>query len=407
MTDPNGLSDSPVPADQAGDSERSPLGRRWVPAIVWCCLGIAVGVSLIVPANRPVRPPRVAATAFASTGVGSSEPIFRDAFMPAIPGAPSVHASTITRGAGDDLLAAWFVGTREGAKDVAIYLARWDAASETWGEPQKVIDRSSASRELGRYVKKLGNPVLHRDPRGRVWMYFVTVSLGGWSGGSVSVKWSDDDGGHWSDAQRLITSPFLNFSSLVRNPPIDLADGGVLLPIYHEFLQLFGELARLDADGRLVARYRISGGVDTLQPAIHAESASALRAFHRRGGSAEPFVYANRSDDAGVTWTEAEPIELPNPSASVAVVPRHDPADGALLALNPSGDKRRILALATADGPDGWRIVHAFEPLPDGSESSYPTLIRGVAGEYHLTYTYGRGQIRHVRFNEAWLEAQK
>ena len=357
-------------------------------------------------------PPRVAAerlstTALTATGMGAGDgatPLFAREFLDPIDAAPSVHAATVTMLAGGDLLAAWFAGTREGASDVAIYLARWDRSTGRWGRPWKWLDAASAGRQLGRHVKKLGNPVLHRDIGGRLWAYFVTVSLGGWSGSSISVKWSDDEGASWSQARRLITSPLLNVSTLVRCPPIDLQDGGVLLPTYHELATKYSQLTRLDASGRVVGHQRMGVAGGALQPALYAESALVLHALHRRSSKAPPSILLNSSNDGGQTWTAVRPGALPNPNSSVAVVRRHS-GDGAVLAYNPSTDNRRQLALAISEpASQAWRRLTSLPESPEGMESSYPTLIRGRPGEYHLVYTYERRRICHLRFDDAWLE---
>ena len=47
---------------------------------------------------------------------------------------PSCHASTIVEVTPGRLVAAWFGGTDEGAKDVQIWLSRHDGT--TWGKPE-------------------------------------------------------------------------------------------------------------------------------------------------------------------------------------------------------------------------------------------------------------------------------
>jgi hypothetical protein len=37
-------------------------------------------------------------------------------------------------------------------------------------------------------------------------------------------------------------------------------------------------------------------------------------------------------------------------------------------------------------------------------EFSYPFLLRTDRGEFHLLYTWNRAYIKHVRFNQAWLD---
>lgn len=336
------------------------------------------------------------------TKSGLSTPQFEHQFFASNPAAPSVHASTITELPDGGMMAAWFGGSREGAGDVSIYGSHWNTVTETWNTPSVIVDAAAASRELGRYVKKLGNPVLHCDQSGRVWLYYVTVSLGGWSGSSITVKYSDDGGTNWSDSQRLISSPFLNISNLVRSVPLELADGSVLLPVYHEFLVKYGEILHLSPGGELIAKYRMGDSVGGLQPALATVDENTVLAFHRRIGDLAPRVLANRSTDGGRTWSDTQPIDLPNPNASVAVVRRNN--GGFLMALNASETQRLELSLAVSDDGNDWSVKKTFPAIADDLESSYPTLIKTTDGTYHLTYTWGREKICHIRFNDSWLE---
>jgi predicted neuraminidase len=348
--------------------------------------------SLLLPAAE-----QTSASEFAG-----SIPLLEQQFLESNPAAPSVHASTITQLSDGRMIAAWFGGTREGAKDVSIYGAHWDKQTRSWGTPSVIVDAGSASRELGRYVKKVGNPVLHCDQSGRVWLYYVTVSVGGWSGSFVTVKYSDDGGACWSDSKRLLSSPFFNISNLVRSVPLEMTDGSILLPVYHEFLAKYGEILHLSPDGDLIAKYRMGNSVGALQPTLAAVDDSTILAFHRRIGDSHPRVLANRSTDGGRTWTDTAAIDLPNPNASVAVVSRND--GGFLMALNASETERTELSLAVSDDGNQWEVIKTFPAIADDLESSYPTLFRADDGTYHLTYTWAREKICHLRFNDTWLE---
>ena len=52
----------------------------------------------------------------------------------------------------------------------------------------------SAQAELGRAIRKVGNAVLFPDQHGTVWLVYVTVTVGGWSGSALNVKSSRDGG---------------------------------------------------------------------------------------------------------------------------------------------------------------------------------------------------------------------
>ena len=62
-----------------------------------------------------------------------------------IPNFPSCHGSTLAELPNGDVLAAWYAGSREGAKDVAIFTARRFYGSEAWIEPEIVVNTPDCS----------------------------------------------------------------------------------------------------------------------------------------------------------------------------------------------------------------------------------------------------------------------
>lgn len=145
-------------------------------------------------------------------------------------GAASVHAASLIALKDGAIRAFWFAGSREGAPDVVINSAVFDTHSSTWSAPTVVIDRLGAQSGLSRYIAKIGNPVPSRMADGRMQLFFVTVSIGGWAGSSISTMISDDEGLTWGRPQRLISSPLLNLSTLVKSPALQFADGRLGLP---------------------------------------------------------------------------------------------------------------------------------------------------------------------------------
>ena len=181
----------------------------------------------------------------------------------------ATHAASLIELKDGKLRAFWFAGSREGAEDVEIRSAVFDG--KDWSTEQRVTDRQQTQQGLWRYVKKLGNPVAVRAPDGDLWLSYVTVSLGGWAGSSLTLLRSQDEGQTWSAPQRLITSPFLNISTLIKGTPYRYSDGTVGLPVYHEFLGKFGELLHLSADGKVLDKQRLSGGKTSIQPVMLVE----------------------------------------------------------------------------------------------------------------------------------------
>lgn len=341
--------------------------------------------------------------------------------------------------------AFWFSGSREGAKDVEIHSAIFDPAQGAWGTEQTVATREGTEQSLMRYISKLGNPVAGRAADGTLWLYYVTVSMGGWAGSSITAMTSLDEGETWSPARRLITSPFLNISTLVKGAPFLYSDGTLGLPVYHEFIGKFGEILHFDQTGKLIDKQRLSAGKDHgLQPVLLVKSANEALVLMRHTGDVHRKVISVSTSDGGQHWTAPEKSVLSSPDAALSAVVL---PDGRILAvLNNQEQKRDVLSLMiSADGGSTWKNVYQLEdqknqPTDEAHylkvvaglvkdivatdvgeyvesakasmctgndcrfEFSYPYLIQTQGGDFHLVYTWNRSFIKHVWFTQAWLD---
>lgn len=362
-------------------------------------------------------------------------------FVSGTPGR-AVHAASLVELQGGDLRAVWFSGSREGAGNVTIQTAVMDHTTSRWGSESTLFERHQIERGLWRYVKKIGNPVIARAPDGSLLLWMVNVSLGGWAGSAVTWARSLDDGVSWSTPRRLVTSPFLNVSTLVKGAPIDFADGQIGLPVYHEFISKFAEVLRLDAQGRVVDKVRIPGSQTSLQPVVLVTAPEKAQVYMRSGNAKA--LMGSSTEDAGKTWAQTRVTSWPNPDSAVAGV--ITPAGQQWLALNPTTNNRETLALvaaakgATVDGASSWMVESPASPKkrllvaeyqallaqelkasgvseeaarayvasarrqlcgPEScfQEFSYPYLLQGSDGYIHLIYTWHRTRIKHVRFD--------
>ena len=358
----------------------------------------------------------------------------------------ATHAASLVELGDGRIRAFWFAGSREGAEDVTIQTSVFDPARGQWGAEASVTDRLKTQRALLRFVKKLGNPVAQRAPDGTLWLYYVTVSLGGWAGSSITAITSTDDGATWSPARRLITSPFLNISTLVKGTPFLYADGTMGLPAYHELLGKFGELLRIAPDGEIIDKQRLSSGKFAIQPVMLIQNPQQAMMVMRHTGPAPKRVIATATSDAGQHWITPAKTALANPDAAVAGLALPD--GRLLMALNDTDANREVLSLvASSDGGTTWQTVYQLEDqrgrisalahytriaaqlaqttdsnITDpsgyaasaqrskctgqscGFEFSYPYLIQARNGDFHLVYTWNRSFIKHVRFSPAWLD---
>ena len=181
---------------------------------------------------------------------------------------PLVHAGSLVELADGRVRAFWFAGNREGGPEVGIHTAVLDPAQGSWSAEKRILDRYQVAEHFDTHIRKLGNGVAVRDPDGRLRLFVVAVSFGGWAAGRLVVAESLDNGESWQLTDQLSLSPFLNISYLVKGNPVRFADGTLGLPVYHEFIGKFGELLRIDEANRVVERQRIGHGRKAIQPVV-------------------------------------------------------------------------------------------------------------------------------------------
>ena len=308
---------------------------------------------------------------------------------------PAAHASSFEVLPDGKLIAFWFAGSREGATDVKIWQSVYDG--KNWGSVTEVLSPNQIANDTKRFTKKLGNPVAYRSTNGMLHLFVVSVGFGGWSGSGLNHYMSHDNGKTWGRGERLILSPILNISTLVRTCAITLSDGGFYLPVYHEFIRKYPEILRFDRDGNFMSQTRLNSDTGLLQPSVLPLSDLKAYAYLRNARKNDSTLYYEVTNDGGITWSEPKSTNLSNENSSI-VVAQVD-KNKYLMVHNPS--KRDKLSLAISNDGAKWTEVYSLEDTI-GNEFSYPSI--QVHGDIvDIIYTYKRKNIKHVRFNKAWL----
>lgn len=355
------------------------------------------------PASDVISPGRATAPADST----DSKPFLAQSWVTPKGHTPSAHSSTICSLPSGDLFVVWYGGSREGAADVALFASRLAAGAAQWAVPVKVVDRALAESELDRRIKKVGNAVVFPDAAGTLWMIYVSVSIGGWSGSALNIKTSRDEGVTWSESERLTLNPFFNLSSLVRNKPIQASDGRIGVPVYHELALKFPQMLWITpGPGGRIDDYRIrnlSAESGMIQPTLIPLEADRVLMMLRDRSDVRRLRTAY-SGDNGWTWSGTEKSELPNPDSAIDALRLRD--GRILLAYNHAISGRENLRLAlSADEGRTWRPGPVLEAA-NRQEYSYPQLAEDRRGRIHVTYTWQRERIRHLQFNIAWLDRE-
>ena len=325
--------------------------------------------------------------------------------IPMPPETPAAHASNLLAMPASSpaaLTAFWFAGDRESAPNVQIAASQWDKKTQQWTPARFVVNRHTMGAELGFGLRRLGNPVAWLDGQGRIHLFVVATGWGGWAASRIL---------HLRQAsasqalQELSFEPLgvlplswlWNTSFLVRNAPLPLQDGGMLLPVHFELGLKYAAAVRFDRDGAMLGVERISAQWDRLQAALVMQSPQdwlALMRVQRPQGK----IAASMTQDAGAHWSDTADLPLDNPDSALAGLGL---ASGHMvLAFNPSTSGRTSLALSHSSDGKTWKLLTMLEQGQGADEYSYPALAWS-GGQLWVSYTVDRKRIVWQRFAPA------
>jgi len=299
------------------------------------------------------------------------------------------HASTIVEINPEKLIVAYFAGTREGNKDVGIWLSTQEEGK--WSEPVLIAD--GVISDTLRYPS--WNPVLFKAKEGKLFLFYkVGPSPREWWG---MVRTSMDDGKTWASPEKLpagILGP-------IKNKPVQLADGTILAPSSTETKTNWK--VHIEKSSDLGATWQLipvdpETTFDVIQPSILFHTGNKLQILCR---SKQNKVIQAYSEDNGNTWSALSETNLPNPNSGTDAVTLKNGLQ--VLVYNPttrgkewSNGRAKLNVAVSKDGKQ-WTDVAVLEDHSEG-EYSYPAVIQTKDGKVHITYTYDRKNVKHVVF---------
>lgn len=358
-------------------------------------LFLLIGVSaLVFKTNHPGKQHFIVS----DIGNGKSKAVlFESSLIPQPQFLLASHSATVEVLPNGNLIALWFAGSHEGKPDVKIWQSYFDGKS--WSVGQDVVSPEIISKDTHRFIKKVGNPVVYKAQDGKLHLFVVSVSIGGWSGSSLNHFISNDLGKTWQKAHKLILTPFINISTLNRTKAIGLSDGGFYLPVYHEFMRTYPEMLRFDKNGKFIEQTRLNSQNTLLQPALLPLSESHAFSYYRNNTRRDKVLYYQETFDGGETWSRLAPTNLENQDSSLVVA---EIKPDQFIMLHNIGSRNRLALAVSKDGKK-WVDVYLLENGKPDNEFSYPA-IQVHDGLIDILYTWKRNDIKHVRFNSAWLD---
>ena len=301
------------------------------------------------------------------------------------------HASTIAL-VGDDVLMAWFGGTREGEGDVDIYGAR--RVGGRWEKPRLLAGEPGLPH---------WNPVLFAEGERVDLFYKAGHTIPGWHTRHMRSR---DGGRTWTRPAELVPGD-AGGRGPVRNKPLRLRSGRILAPASVETAETWNAFVDISDDGGesfraspFVPLWRAGGekpetggpepmpvrGKGVIQPTLWQSEDGCVHMLLR---STEGFILRSDSADEGESWLPAYNTGLANNNSGIDLTRA---GDGRLfLVMNPvSGNwaaRTPLALLVSSDGGASFRPVLNLEMDP--GEYSYPAILsRG--NTLYISYTWRR-----------------
>lgn len=305
----------------------------------------------------------------------------------------SCHAATLVQLPNNDILAAWFGGSKEGNPDEAIWCSKRHEGK--WSLPKKVADKENVVH---------WNPVLYIDKNEKIFLFYkVGHPIPHWY---TMLIVSEDGGKTWSEPVELVKGD-VGGRGPVKNKLIELSDGTLVAPASIETVDnIWDAFADISYDGGktwnksplVPLRHQVGDEEDkvnedpnychrkgVIQPTLWESEPGKVHMLLRSTGA---HIYRSDSEDSGKTWSPACATALPNNNSGIDLVK----AENALfLVYNPvsayKGVRNPLSLAMSLDNGKTFRDILVLEN--DEGEYSYPAIIY-KNGKLHISYTWNR-----------------
>lgn len=343
---------------------------------------------------------------------------------------PFGHGANAIELANGDIFVTWYSGSYEGGEDQRIAGAVRSADGH-WQPTHVVLNRFEYQGET--WIPEIGIPTL--NPRGGIRLFFWACPLstfrlvknpgavqlgGGWGGGSwFPIPAITYEGLVWTRTipDSLVFVAELNSDFVAGAPRLfaeerglvvmgaarQLQSGSWMLPYHTERKDCWFH-SRFFVSDLMQDRWESRGDIfappGCLEPVIVQFATGEILCFMRRGAY-DGHIWRAVSRDEGRTFTEPMQTNLRNPYAGVDLGLSSTSAR-LLIVYNDSYRMRTPLTVGIS--ADAGITFHMRDVESTAGIFAYPKLLEDSKGLWHLFYTYNYMFIKHVWFDEEWLD---
>jgi len=315
-----------------------------------------------------------------------------NSFVTAEPVTPSCHAATLVETKPNEILASWFGGKYEGAKDVGIYVASYK--DKKWSKPENLIKPLIKGQD----TLPCWNPVLFKSESKKLYLFYkVGKNPREWFGAMIS---SNDDGKTWSNPEYLpdgILGP-------IKNKPIEITSGLILCGSSTESIQNNLWRSHVETFEEATGKWskiniEDNQNFDIIQPTFLVHSKKNIQMLFR---SKHNKIISSWSHDSGQNWTKTDSINVVNSNSGIDALTVSNKSF--LLVNNPLKmgkdwfNGRNVLDVEYSNDGINWQKLFDLENQKEG-EFSYPAIIQTSDKKVHILYTYNRKLIKHTVFD--------
>lgn len=324
------------------------------------------------------------------------------------------HASNILELKDGTLAMTSFYGV-EGSGNVSIVFSKFSEEEQAWSPPKVLNVHKTRSAQ---------NPVIMEDRSGKLVLLHTSQQAGKGQGTSMIVKLASRSPYERWTKPRVVKFPGQK-GPFTRHKMVLSEKNTWLLPVYYtpngyrDYAEHYTELLESKDGGETWTRRGSMSepGQNLAQSTVIRLQGGQLMAFFR--SRKERWVFTSYSYDDGRTWTKPLQTQIPNNNCGVAAVQLQSGAI-ALIFNNQRDDRFRwplSIALSYDDGFT-WPYIRDLEDDDEGhklascprcvfgkkAEYSYPSVLQSKDGYIHVTYTYKRAFIKHVKIGEEWCK---
>jgi len=301
------------------------------------------------------------------------------------------HASTLVEYKPNEILAAWFGGKYEGAKDVGIYISAYK--EKKWSAPKELIQPLIKNGD----TLPCWNPVLFKSKSQNLYLFYkIGKNPREWFGAMIVSK---DNGTTWGEPKYLpdgILGP-------IRNKPIETAPGTILCGSSTESVNTDEWRVHVEeyteaTDSWKKIKVENNQNFDIIQPTFLVHGSNDIQMLSR---SKHNRVVSSWSGDNGKSWIRTSKINVINSNSGIDALTINK--NLFLLVNNPLPigkdwfNGRNILDVEYSKDGLNWSKLFDLEKEEKG-EFSYPAIIQTTDKRIHVLYTYDRKYIKHTSF---------